>query len=121
VRGAGVVVAAEGAIGLVVAATLLLRGLGGVDQRAVGGAGLAVCFILAGGGVLAAGWALLSGRRWGRGVAVFANLLLLPVSWYVIGSHQWVYGVPIAVLALAVLGALVSPAATRWVAGRDHL
>ncbi|MEZ0366938.1 hypothetical protein ACAG26_25000 [Mycobacterium sp. pUA109] len=119
VRGAGAIVAAEGVLGLVVAAVLVVRGLGGADQRVVGGVSLAICFALVGGGVLAAGWALLRGRRWGRGVAVFANVLLVPVTWYVaVGSHRWGYGIPIGVLVLAVLALLFSPAALRWVADR---
>lgn len=117
-RGAGFVVAAQGAIGLIVAAVLVLRGLVGADQRVVGGVSLAVCFVLVGGAVLAAGWALVRGRRWGRGVAVFANLLLLPVTWYVaVDSHRWAYGAPIGVVALIVLGLLFSPAALGWVTG----
>ena len=57
--------------------------------------GTAAWFAIIGGGVLAAGWALWTGRRWGRGVAVFAQLLLLPVAWYIaVGSHQWIYGIP---------------------------
>lgn len=107
-------------MGLTVAAVLLLRGWGGVDQRVVGGASLAVCFALVGAGVLAAGWALVRGRRWGRGAAVFANLLLLPVSWYAgVSSHQRVYGLAVGVLALGVLGLLFSPAGVRWVANAD--
>jgi hypothetical protein len=118
VRGAGWVVAAEGTAALVVAVVLVLRGLGGADQRVVGGVSLAVCFVLVGGGVLAAGWALGRGNRWGRGIAVLANVLLLPVSWYVaVGSGQWGYGIPIAGVALAVLGLLFSPPAVRWAAG----
>lgn len=117
-RGAGFVVAAQGAVGLIVAAVLVLRGLVGADQRVVGGVSLAVCFVLVGGTVLAAGWALVRGQRWGRGVAVFTNLLLLPVTWYVaVDSHRWAYGTPIGVLALIVLGLLFSPGALGWVAG----
>lgn len=120
VRRAGYLAAAEGVVGLLVALILLVRGLAGADQRVVGGPSLAVCFALVGVGVLAGGWALVRGRRWGRGVAVFANLLLLPVSWYIaVDSHRWGYGIPVAILALGVLGLLFSPAAVRWIAARD--
>ncbi|HEU4363311.1 MAG TPA: hypothetical protein VFR27_17640 [Mycobacterium sp.] len=122
VRSAGAIVALQGAAALVVAAALVLRGLAGADQRVVGGVSLAVCFGLIGAGVLGTGWALTRGKRWGRGAAVFANLLLLPVAWYVaVGSHRWAYGLPIGVVALAVLGLLFSPAALRWVAQRPAL
>jgi peptidoglycan/LPS O-acetylase OafA/YrhL len=120
VRGAGVFVAAEGVVALAVAGVLVVRGLTGADQRVVNGFGTAVWFVLVGGAVLAAGWALLAGKRWGRGLAVFAQLLLLPVAWYVaIGSHQLAYGVPVAVVALATLVLLFSPSALHWAAGQD--
>ena len=120
-RGAGVIVAAQGAIGLVLAAVLLIRGLGGVDQRVVNGFGTAAWFAVVGGAVLAAGAAMLAGRRWGRGLAVFAQLLLLPVAWYLaVGSHRIVVGIAVGVVALTVLVLLFSPAAVRWVAGGDQ-
>ncbi len=118
VRGAGVIVAAQGAIGLVLAAVLLIRGLGGADQRVVNGFGTAAWFAVVGAAVLAAGAAMLVGKRWGRGLAVFAQLLLLPVAWYLaVGSHRIVVGAAVGVLALTVLVLLFSPAAVRWVAG----
>jgi hypothetical protein len=73
-----------------------------------------------GSAVLAAGWALWTGRRWGRGIAVFAQLLLLPVAWYMaVGSHQWLYGTPIAVVALVTLVLLFSPSALQWLGAQD--
>ena len=120
VRGAGLIVAVQGATGLVVAAVLLLRAVDGADQRVANGFGTAVWFTLAGGAVLAAGWALLVGRRWGRGLAVFAELLLLPVAWYLaVGSHRMLIGIPVGVVALTGLALLFSPAALRWVSGGD--
>jgi hypothetical protein len=116
VRGAGLIVAAQGATGVVVAAVLLIRAIGGADQRGINGFGTAAWFALAGGAVLAAGWALRVGRRWGRGLAVFAELLLLPVAWYLtVGSHRAPIGIPVAALALTALALLFSPAAVRWV------
>jgi hypothetical protein len=120
VRWAGGIVAAEGIAALSVAAVLAVRGLAGADQRVVNGFGTAVWFVLVGVGLLAAGWALLTGRRGGRGAAVFAQLLLLPVSWYVaVGSSQWSYGVPIAVVALVTLVLLFSPSAVQWLGAQD--
>jgi peptidoglycan/LPS O-acetylase OafA/YrhL len=121
VRGAGLIVAVQGAAGLMVAAILLFRAFGGADQRVANGFGTALWFTLAGGAVLAAGWALLKGRRWGRGLAVFAQLLLLPVAWYLaVGSHRMLIGVPVGVLALTGLALLFSPAALRWVSRGDQ-
>jgi hypothetical protein len=119
VRGAGLIAAVQGAAGLVVAVLLVLRAIGGAsDQRVANGFGTAVWFAVAGGAVLAAGWALLVGRRWGRGLAVFAQLLLLPVAWYLtVGSHRALIGIPVAAMALTGLALLFSPAALRWVSG----
>jgi hypothetical protein len=45
---------------------------------------------------------------------------LLPVTWYIaVGSHQWLYGVPIAAVALIALGLLFSPSALQWLAAQD--
>jgi peptidoglycan/LPS O-acetylase OafA/YrhL len=117
VRQAAVLVAIEGAVGLVVAAVYVVSGFGGADEAGLNKFGTAGWFAIIGGGVLAAGWALWTGRRWGRGLAVFAQLLLLPVAWYIaVGSHQWFYGIPIAVVALVTLVLLFSPAALQWAA-----
>lgn len=119
VRGAGLIVAAQGALGLVVALVLVVRAVAGADQRVVNGYGTAAWFALVGAAVLASGWWLLRGRRLGRGIAVFLNLTLLPVAWYLgVGSHRWGYGVVVGVAAVAVLAALFSPAAVRWAAQR---
>ncbi|MGV0636103.1 hypothetical protein ABQE69_16695 [Mycolicibacillus trivialis] len=121
VRKAGFIVAAEGAVALAAALVLVLRGLAGTDQSLVNGFGTAGWFLLIGAAVLAAGFALVRGRVWGRGIAVFAQLLLLPVAWYLaVGSHQWGYGIPVAVVAVTVLALLFSPAAIAWTAGRGQ-
>jgi hypothetical protein len=120
VRGAGLIAAVQGATGVVVAGVLLFRAIGGADQRVANGFATSMWFALAGGAVLAAGWALLTGRRWGRGLAVFAELLLLPVAWYLtVGSHRPLIGIPVAAMALTGLALLFSPAALRWVSGRS--
>jgi hypothetical protein len=98
-----------------------LRGFGGAEQRVVNGFGTALWFVLSGGAVLSAGCALLFGRRWGRGLAVFAELLLLPVAWYLtVGSHRPLAGIPVGIMALTALVLLLSPAAVRWVSGGDQ-
>jgi hypothetical protein len=121
VRAAGVIVALQGVAALVVAAALVVRGIAGADQRVVNGLGTAIWFILVGAVVLAAGRALVVGKRWGRGLAVVTELLLLPVAWYVaVGSHQPAFGIPVGIVALATLALLFSPAAVRWAAGGDQ-
>ena len=109
-------VSLEGAALVAVSVVLVVRHLGGVqDQAWLSGYGTAGWFAMMGAAVLAAGWALWTGRRWGRGIAVFAQLLLLPVSWYMgVGSHQWLYGIPVALVALVALALLFSPSALQW-------
>lgn len=81
--------------------------------------GTAGWFVIMGAGVLASAWALWTGRRWGRGIAVFAQLLLLPVAWYMgNGSDQWALAVPVAAAAVLTLGLLFSPSALEWL-GQD--
>jgi hypothetical protein len=121
VRLAAVLVALEGAAGLAAAAVYVVSGFGGAAQPGLNKFGTAAWFAIIGGCVLAAGWALWTGRRWGRGVAVFAQLLLLPVSWYAaVGSHQWAYGVPIGIVALVTLALLLSPSTVQWLGARDQ-
>ena len=122
VRYAGYLVVAEGLAGVAVAAVYLIHALAGTNQEVVRGQslggfgyGTAAWFALIGGAILAAGWALITGRRWGRGVAVFANLLLLGVAWYIHGAGQPLYAALVVVAALVVLGLLFSPAAVQWV------
>jgi hypothetical protein len=121
VRGAGFIVAVQGVAALAVAAVLVVRRIAGADQRVVNGLGTAIWFVLVGGVVLAAGRALVVGKRWGRGLAVFTQLLLLPVAWYLaVGSRQPAFGIPVGIVALTVLILLFSPAAVRWAAGGDQ-
>lgn len=118
VRYAGFVVLVEGIMGLVVAALLVVRAVNGADQHVVNGYGTAAWFAIIAAAVLAGGWALVRDRRWGRGIAVFLNLLLLPVAWYVYSSHQAAYAVVVGAVALGVLGLLFSPSAVQWASGR---
>jgi hypothetical protein len=121
VRSAGIIVTAQGAAALVVAAILAVRGLAGADQHVVNGLGTALWFLLVGAAVLAAGRALVTGKRWGRGLAVFTQLLLLPVAWYLgVGSHRPAMGIPVGLAALTTLGLLFSASAVRWAAGGDQ-
>ncbi|MGI9163953.1 MAG: hypothetical protein ACR2JI_13700 [Mycobacterium sp.] len=117
VRQAAVLVGLEGAAAVLAAVLMVIRGLAGADQHIVNGFGTGATVAVLGAAVLAAGWALWNGRAWGRGLAVFAQLLLLPVAWYMgVGSHQWGYAIPLAVLAAAILVLLFSPATLQWLA-----
>lgn len=116
VRIAGVIAAAEGLLALVVAIVLVVRELAGHREIAISGYGTAVWFVVMGGAVAAAGWALWTGRRWGRGIAVFANLLLLGVAWYVFTSGQLPYAVAVALVAGSEVVLLFTPATLQWLA-----
>lgn len=114
-------VALEGVAALAAAVVYVVSGFGGADEAGLNKYGTAAWFAVIGGCVLAAGWALWTGRRWGRGVAVFAQLLLLPVSWYMaVGSGQWVYGIAVGLVALLTLALLFSPSAVQWLGAQDQ-
>ena len=116
-RAAGVIVAIQGLAALAVAAVLVVRGIAGADQHVVNGLATAALFVVIGGVVLGAGRALTVGRRWGRGLAIITQLLLLPVAWYLVsGSQQPAAGGPAGIRALVVLALLFTPAALRWAA-----
>jgi peptidoglycan/LPS O-acetylase OafA/YrhL len=120
VRRAAVLVALEGAAALLAAVIYVVSGFGGGNEPGMNKFGTAAWFAIMAGAVLAAGWALWTGRRWGRGVAVFAQLLLLPVAWYVaVGSKQWLYGIPVGIVAIITLVLLFSPSAVQWLSGQD--
>lgn len=117
VRWAGGLVALEGAVAVVVAAVLVIRGLLGHDQDAANPYGTAAWFVILGGAVLAAGVGLLRGHRWGRAIAVVAQLLLLPVVWSLLtDSHQPVLGVLFGIVVVPALVCLFSTPTSRWMA-----
>ena len=95
---------------MIAAVWYVVSGVLGTDEPGMNKFGTAGWFAVMGSAVLAAGWALWTGRQWGRGLAVFAQLILLAVAWYMrYGSGQWLAGVPVAVVVLAVLGPAVQP------------
>jgi hypothetical protein len=114
VRIAGGIAGLQGALAIVTAIVLTVRELAGHRENAISGYGTALWFVLMGSAVAAAGWALWTGRRWGRGIAVFANLLLLGVAWYVFSSGQLVYAVVVGAVSIAVLALLFSPPVLHW-------
>ncbi|MCX2711232.1 hypothetical protein [Mycolicibacterium sp. J2] len=121
VRYAGFLVTAEAVAALVMAVVLAVLATGGTDKHTQGfnAYGTAGWFAIMGSGLLAGGWALITGRRWGRGIGIFANLLLLGVAWYLFTSHQAGYGIAVAVLAVLTIGMLFTPSAVHWTTGQD--
>lgn len=119
-RQAAALVAIEGVAGLAAAVVYVVSGFAGSDEPGLNKFGTAAWFAIISGGVLTAGWALWTGRRWGRGIAVFAQLLLLPVAWYMaVGSHQWLYGIPVALVAVGTLVLLFSRSTLEWLGAQD--
>lgn len=117
VRWAGALVAVEGAVAVIVALVLVVRVSTGHDQTQASGYGTAVWFLILGGAVLAGGLALVIGHRWGRAIAIVAQVLLLPVTWALLtDSHQPYFGGLLGVVVVAVLVLLFSGPATRWMA-----
>lgn len=114
VRVAGTITALQGTLAIVMAIALTVRELGGHHEDAISGYGTAAWFAIMGSAVLAAGWALWTGRRWGRGISVFANLLLLGVAWYVYSSGQLLYALLVGVVSVTVLAVLFSPPVLAW-------
>ncbi|WP_132470933.1 hypothetical protein [Rhodococcus sp. SMB37] len=118
VRIAGILVVLEGVVAMGFAVYSIFRAASGEhDQSVTNGYGFALWLALLFGGVLAAGIALLRGARWGRAVAVVAQILLLPVVWSLLtDSHQPVLGALMAVIVVPALVLLFAPATTGWLA-----
>ncbi len=116
VRRAAALVGLQGALAAVGAVVFVIRGIGGADSPVVSGFANAVWFVVFGAALLTSAWALWTGRRWGRGIAVFAQMLLLPVCWYLgVGSHRWVYALPAALVCVTILVLLLFAKATvQW-------
>ena len=95
---------------------LLLLGYGVAEVFALSGQRVAMgvttaLFFLVYGGVLAfAGWALTRLRSWARAPIVLAQLIQLGVAWSFRGGSSTVAAVALALAALVVLGALLHPA-----------
>jgi hypothetical protein len=115
VRRAAGLVGLQGAVGVVAAVVFLVRAIAGADRHIVNGYGNVAWFGLLGAVLLLAARALWTGRRWARGIAIYAQMLLLPVSWYVgVGSGQWLYAAPLAVVSVAILVLLFSRSTIQW-------
>jgi len=119
VRIAGLIAAVQGLVGAGVAVALIIRAAAGHREETVviSGYGTAVWFAILGGGLLAAGIGLMRGRRWGRGLVVIVELLLLFVAWYMgVGSRQYVAGIVLAAASVAALVCLFRRESIGWYA-----
>lgn len=116
VRGAGALAAIEGLIGVIIAVVLAVQGATESEESGASAWGTAAWFIILAGAVLAAGIALLRGKRWGRAIVVISQILLLPAAWYMLSSHRPELGIPVGLAALVTLGLIFSPPSLHWVA-----
>jgi peptidoglycan/LPS O-acetylase OafA/YrhL len=119
VRRAGLVVALEGAVGIALAVVFVVRELVGAEHaNFINSYGTAAWFAILGAGVITGGVALVRGRRWGRAIAVVAQILLIPVAFALLtDSGQPWFGAPLLVVVVIVLGLLFSPKSVRWLSG----
>ena len=68
-------------------------------------------------GVVAfAGVNMLRGKRWGRGPVIMLQMLLLPIAYYIFSAGQWLWAIPVGVIALVGLGLSFHPRSLAWAA-----
>ena len=117
---AGVVVGAQGLLGVGFAVALAVRAFRSPApvSAVLGEAGY---FLLIGVALLVVGIALVAGRRWARTPAIVTQLLLLPVVYSLIGpSRQLVLGIVTGVVVVATFLLLISERARGWSMGLDE-
>lgn len=111
---AAVLVGLQGAALLVVAGVLVVRAVDGAGPSPGLGFGLAGWFAAFGAALVAAGVALGRGRRGGRGPATIAQLLFLPVAFYLLTAAQVAAGLALGALVGVTLSQLYSAASAAW-------
>jgi hypothetical protein len=113
---------------VVAAALLALEGLVGLGyaglavgqikiSRPVVGLGVAILMATFGLLLLTVARGVFLGRRWSRGPAVVAQLILLPIAWSFRGGVTTWVSVTLAALAIAVLVGLLHPRSTAVFVG----
>ncbi|GEB97563.1 hypothetical protein ACTXN7_03445 [Corynebacterium flavescens] len=79
------------------------------------GVGTALFIFVVFGFVIAGSWALLKGKRWGRGAIVLVEFILAASSFQMLSGGAVVLGAVVLVSAVAVLGLLLFvPASAQW-------
>lgn len=105
--------AVEGVAALAFGGFVAWQTLFGEPYDMVSAVGVIIIAVLGGAGMLAVARALLRMRRRGLAPAVVTQLFGLFIAWNLIQSDQLVYGVPLAVCALAAGVLLLSPPSTH--------
>lgn len=119
----GRIVSAQGLLAVSAGCVYIYRAIGGHKEETVviDSWGTALLFFILGGALLAAGIGLIRGQRWGRGLSIYAQLLLLPVAWYVgVGSGHILPGIAVAAVAITCIVLLLSPTAVHWYTDGDN-
>ncbi|MEJ4099692.1 hypothetical protein V5S96_04840 [Corynebacterium mastitidis] len=124
VRWAALIAAVQSLLGIGYAILLIARQLLGERDAAIVsespnaawvGLGTAVFFLIVFGAVLAGAVAVLRARgRLGRGPIIMLNLILLPISFSMMGAGAWLMGLATGASAVAVLALMFSPRAVAW-------
>lgn len=121
---AGLIVGAQALAGLALATALVIKALSGPTAQLSAGKvfGEAGYFAVVAAGVVIVAVGLTRGRRWARSPAIVLQLLLLGVTWYMIGpSMRPAYGLPLGVVTVSVLVLLFTREARAWAwAGDDN-
>lgn len=115
-KAAGGLAALQGLVGVGIAVVLVGVGVTRHGRSVAQGLGTAAWFAVLSVAVAAAGVGLVRSQRWGRAIVVLAQLLQLPVAWYMLRSHRPELGVPVGLVAVIALILLFAPPSTRWIA-----
>ncbi|HEY7486869.1 MAG TPA: hypothetical protein VH912_20585 [Streptosporangiaceae bacterium] len=105
--------AAEGVAALAFGVFVGWESLFGEPYDTASAVGVTLLAFLAGAGMLVVARGLFRMRRWGRAPAVVTQLFGLFIAWNLIQSDQLVYGVPLAVCAVAAVVLLLSRPSTE--------
>lgn len=121
VKVAGILVAVQGVVGVVVAVVLGVRAVGAEGPRVYYGFAEAGIFLLMAGAVAGLGYGLVRGVHGCRTPAIVIQLLLFPVIYYTLGpSRQLFWGIVCGLYVLLTFLMLISEQSRRWSMGDDY-
>jgi hypothetical protein len=121
VQAAGVLICVQG-VGVVVLAVLIVVS-GFRNAAAVGQLlGQAAFFVVCAAGMVACGWSLISGRRWGRSPTIVVQVVLAAVGYYLaVPSGRPVWGIALFLFGVLTGGLLLTRPANDWISRFPNL
>jgi hypothetical protein len=121
VRVAGALICVQ-AVGVVVLSVLIVVS-GFRNAAAVGQLlGQAAFFLVCAVGMVACGWSLIGGRRWGRSPTIVVQVVLAAVGYYLaVPSGQLGWGIALIIFALVTGGLLLTRPANDWISRFPNL